>query len=194
MKKLILIFATICLSSIYNFNQAQTSINTQTSDGIQVLGFGGPLVEFSATNGGLGFFTGGGGAVTLNGFFVGGYGMNLRNNISQSIDNQIFNLHFEHGGFWLGYMFPNTKKVTFSLSSKIGWGEVGFLRDNQLNFIKRNAFVFTPEVSVEIKVARFFRIGAGAMYRLTDKLESPLLQNNNLNGWGGNLTLRFGWF
>jgi hypothetical protein len=189
MKKQILIFVTICLSSVYNLVSAQSE-----SDGIQVLGFGGPLFEVSSINGGAGFFTGGGGAVTLNNFFIGGYGMNLRNNVSQTLDNQTFNLHFEHGGFWLGYMFPNSKKITFSVSSKIGWGEVGFLRENQLNFIKRNTFVLTPELNAEIKISRFFRVGVGVMYRLTDKLESPLLKNSNLNGLGGNLTLRFGWF
>jgi hypothetical protein len=186
MKKSVLIFAIICLSASCNFVKAQ--------DGWQVLGFGGPIFEFSNVNGQVGFFTGGGGGATIKGFFLGGYGMNLRSNIRQNVENQTYNLRFEHGGFWLGYTFPNTKKVSLNLSSKIGWGEVGFLQGNQLNFIKQNTFVFTPELNAEIKIARFFRVGAGLVYRLTDRLESPLLKNTHLNGFGGNLAFRFGWF
>lgn len=192
MKKAVLIITIICIANVYA--SAQTNLALTESKEIQVLGFGGPLFEISNINGSVGIATGGGGAITLNGFFLGGYGMNLRSNISQFVDNQEVRLHFEHGGFWLGYMINNSKKITWSLSSKIGWGDVGFLQDNQLNFVKRNALVFTPELTAELKIARYFRICAGFSYRLTEKLESPLLKNNNLNGIGGNLTLKFGWF
>jgi hypothetical protein len=152
------------------------------------------LFEFTSTNGSLGFSTGGGGAVLVKGFFLGGYGLNLRSNISQKLDDQNFNLEFEHGGFWLGYIHDKSSRFTFSISSKLGWGNVGFGNDNQINIIKRNAFVVTPEVTAELRVADFFKIGLGLVYRVTDELDSPLLENQNLNGFGGNISLKFGWF
>ncbi|MCB0644395.1 MAG: hypothetical protein KDC44_22275, partial [Phaeodactylibacter sp.] len=91
-------------------------------------GFGGPIVEFSQINGEVGTDVGGGGALILNSFFIGGYGMGTTfPNIN--VDNKNYTIDFGHGGFWLGYAYKSPKLVHLYGSARLGWGGIQLEED-----------------------------------------------------------------
>lgn len=55
-------------------------------------------------------------------------------------------------------------------------------------------FVLEPGVAVELNVLKFMRISTGASYRVTSDFNITGMQDNNLNGFNFDLSLKFGWF
>ncbi|NJO01938.1 MAG: hypothetical protein HC880_09820 [Bacteroidia bacterium] len=167
---------------------------------IKISGFGGPILEWSQVDGDLGFMVGGGGAVLLNHFFVGGYGVGLANDLQRDIDGEAMYLDFGHGGLWLGYDFNANKLLHLTLSSKIGWGNLalneddGFRNDDFGNDIEDQVFVFTPELAAELNVTRFFKVSVGGGYRLVSNVDLHSFKSRDFASPVGTLTLKFGWF
>lgn len=54
-------------------------------------------------------------------------------------------------------------------------------------------FIINPGVNVELNLFRFMRLAAGVNYRLSSDYYLDGVKNN-LNGLGGNVTLKLGWF
>ncbi len=191
MKNLILFFA-LFLSSLTLFGQQQETLFGKSN----VVGaFGGPIVEYNFANNNTQVSVGGGGAVIIGDFFLGGYGMGTTN--PSWIDNvDPFKVELGHGGFWIGGTFPSHKLVHFFSSAKIGWGAVNirFYDDNVR--IDDNVFVLEPEAGVELNIFRWFRIAATANYRWVDGINPAItgVDRNYYNGFGANLTFRFGGF
>ncbi|MFT4971725.1 MAG: hypothetical protein ACI9XO_000463 [Paraglaciecola sp.] len=165
--------------------------------------FGGPIFEFTALNDEVNTATGGGGAIILNNFFVGAYGM--KNSKIDGFDfntasEQFTDIRFKHGGFWLGGTPLQSKAVHPYFSGRIGWGNTSYSRvdlssSEEVQFLKDEIFVLTPEVGVEFNIFRFFRIAVTADYRYVSGVEDANpLTNKDLSTFGGAITLRFGSF
>ena len=165
---------------------------------LSISGMGGPFMQFTAVAGEFGHMMGGGGAVLLNDFFFGGYGLGLTNSIPDYVnDNTGYNLSLGHGGFWLGYTLFGNRPIHLSVSSLIGWGEFGITRDNEYYpFIRDNIFTLSPTIEVEVNLTKYFRIGAGASYNLYAMVDESLhnYRSSDLSSPGGFLSFKFGWF
>ena len=191
MKNWILIFA-LCLTGSSLFGQQQETLFGKS----RVIGaFGGPIVEYNFANDNTQVSVGGGGAVIVGDFFLGGYGMgSTGQNWIEGVEP--YEIDLGHGGFWVGGTYPSHKLFHLFSSVKIGWGAVGikFFDDNAT--VADNVFVLTPEAGIELNIFRWFRIAASANYRWVDGINPALagVNRNYYNGFGCNLTFRLGGF
>lgn len=191
MKNWILFFA-LCLSGLSLFGQKQETLFGKS----RVVGaFGAPIVEYNFANDDTQVSVGGGGAVIIGNFFLGGYGMGSTNNTWIN-DVEPFKIELGHGGFWVGGTYPSHKLVHFFSSAKIGWGAVNieFYDDNVR--VDDNVFVFEPEAGIEVNIFKWFRIATTAHYRWVDGINPTVagVDRNYYNGFGANLTFRLGGF
>lgn len=162
-------------------------------------GFGGPIVEFSQINGEVGTDVGGGGALILNNFFIGGYGMGTTFP-EIKVENKNYTIDFGHGGFWLGYAHRSPKLVHLYGSARLGWGGIQLKEDPDQDdeFAKYDdaIFVLTPELGVELNVTQFFKIAATGGYRWVADVDGlpGELDSSSFSSPVGTLTFRFGGF
>ena len=197
MKKVIFlaILMTVNLTAFSQEKEYQTIFDNQD---LRISGLGGPIMQFTGVAGEFGFMMGGGGAVMLNDFYIGGYGLGLTNSIPDYVnDNPSDRLYLGHGGFWLGYSLFGERPIHVSISSLIGWGEFGITQfDGYYPFIRDNIFVLVPTLEVELNLTRYFRIGVGATYNLYTMVNEDLhgYRSSDLSAPGGFLSFKFGWF
>lgn len=165
---------------------------------LRISGMGGPFMQFTSVAGEFGHMMGGGGAVLLNDFYFGGYGLGLTNAIPDYVnDNTNDRLTLGHGGFWIGYSLFGDKPIHLSISSLIGWGEFGIMQyDGYYPFIRDKIFVLSPTIEVELNLTRYFRIGAGATYNIYTLVDENQhgYASSDLSSPGGFLSFKFGWF
>lgn len=165
---------------------------------LRISGMGGPFMQFTSVAGEFGHMMGGGGAVLLNDFYFGGYGLGLTNAIPDYVnDNSNDRLTLGHGGFWIGYSLFGDKPIHLSISSLIGWGEFGIMQyDGYYPFVRDKIFVLSPTVEVELNLTRYFRLGAGATYNIYSMVDENLhgYRSSDLSSPGGFLSFKFGWF
>ena len=156
-------------------------------------GFGGPFIEIGAINGQVGASVGGGGAVTLDEFFIGGYGQGT-SYPDLTIDNQSWNIRYGHGGLWFGYVGPNYKLLHFYSSFKLGWGRARLQREIAGD-INDRVFVLTPEIGAEVNLTEFFKLSFTGGYRWVNGISQlPNLNNGDFSSPVGIITFRFGSF
>lgn len=159
----------------------------------RISGFGGPTMSFTTINDEFAFMMGGGGGVIINNLFLGGYGEGLSNTLNPDAENDIRNLEFEHGGFWVGYEFAHQRMIHPVLSTRIGWGNIKVNKENQ--GLTDNVFVIVPTVSAEINFTHFFKVNVGAEYRKTFNVNViEGLNNNDFSNVGVYMNFIFGWF
>ncbi len=189
MKKICLLFVSILFTGSLIAQKTQTLFSDENSYG----GFGGPIVEFSNINGITVGDVGGGGAFSVNNFFVGGYG--LGNNGSQvTIDDKNYDIHFNHGGFWLGYTFKQHHLFHLYTSARIGWGKTELKRNDE-KFYSDNLLALSPELGVELNVTNWFKVAFSGGYRNISGIDNlPELTDNDFTGAYGAITFRFGAF
>jgi hypothetical protein len=165
---------------------------------LRISGMGGPFMQFTSVAGEFGHMMGGGGAVLLNDFYFGGYGLGLTNAIPDYVNgNPNDRLTLGHGGFWIGYSLFGEKPIHLSISSLIGWGEFGIMQyDGYYPFVRDKIFVLSPTLEVEFNLTRYFRIGAGATYNIYTMVDESLhgYTGTDLSSPGGFLSFKFGWF
>lgn len=155
--------------------------------------FGGPILEIGKIAGETGADVGGGGALLINNFFLGGYGMGTSYPDAR-INNTNYNVRFKHGGLWLGYTLKEHKVAHLYSSVKIGWGRAQLRRDGETEFSDRH-FVLTPELGLEINVFDWFKLGLTGGYRWVNGINAlPDLNNEDFSSPVGILTFRFGGF
>ncbi len=171
---------------------------TMFSDLDRIGGWGAPIIEYTNLNKDVEVISGGGGALVLNDFYLGGYGMGTAN---FSLDNTLGeeSLKFKHGGFWIGYTPMQHKVVHPYTSVKLGWGKANYkltgFDEKELDSERSSIFVTTPELGLEVNVFSFFRIAATASYRWVNGFDGiGGFKNDDLSSFGATLTLRFGGF
>lgn len=198
MKKTLIIL--LVFASLVSLNaqdrEYQTLFSTQNT---RVSGLGGPFMQFTTVSGEFAFMMGGGGAVLLNDFFFGGYGLGLATTIPDYIGNNLNGTNNElvlsHGGFWIGYSFFADRAIHLSVSSLVGWGLLGTMpADSYYVNGRDNIFVLAPTVEVELNLTRYFRIGAGATYNLYSLVDLEGYSSSDISAPGGFLSFKFGWF
>jgi len=186
---------TVTLTLFAQEKEYRTIFDNQN---VRISGMGGPFMQFTSVAGEFGHMMGGGGAVMLNDFYFGGYGLGLTNAIPDYVnDNTNDRLSLGHGGFWLGYSLFGEKPIHLSISSLIGWGEFGIMQyDGYYPFVRDKIFVLCPTVEVEVNLTRYFRIGAGATYNIYTMVDQDMhgYTGSDLSSPGGFLSFKFGWF
>jgi hypothetical protein len=189
------IFLTTVLTVFGQEREYRTILDNQD---LRISGMGGPFMQFTSVAGEFGHMMGGGGAVLLNDFFFGGYGLGLTNAIPDYVnDHANDRLTLGHGGFWLGYSLFGDRPVHLSISSLIGWGEFGIMQvDGYYPFIRDKIFVLAPMLEVELNLTRYLRIGVGATYNLYAMVDENMhnYTGGDLSSPGGFLSFKFGWF
>lgn len=193
MKKL-LITLTLAIMAVGMLSaQTQTLFNRTRVVG----GFGAPIVEIGLSDN-YNTAIGGGGAVLINSFFVGGYGMaSLDFEELLTDDGDLESVELAHGGLWLGFSFPSDKLLHFYGSTRIGWGAIDIAVDRRSNADLDQVFVLTPEIGIELNVTRWFRLAGTIGYRYLDGANedaNALYTNDDFRGSFAGITLRFGGF
>lgn len=193
MKKLIFSIA-FSLIAVVTFAQHETLFNKAKVRG----GFGGPIYTTSL-NSKLSpdYLVGGGGAIIINNFFLGGYGLGSVDVEKLITDNDIEILDMGHGGLWLGATFPAYKVVHGYASTRIGWGAMNIRFDDpdQNPFTDKDRIrVIEPEVGLELNVFQWFRVAGTVGYRWTTGITNDSINEKDFSGAFAGLTLRFGWF
>lgn len=187
-----LLFLVLNISIILNA-QDQTLFGKNEITGA----FGGPFFEYGTVDGDFGTAAGGGGAVVLRNFFIGGFGVG-GDYSDKFINNQRYDTNLGYGGLWLGYVYPSDKLLHLYSSLKLGWGSAKLDPkddDDQLETYKDPIFALTPEIGFEINVFKWFRIAATGGYRFVAGIDNlPQLSNDDFNNFNFGLTLRFGKF
>jgi hypothetical protein len=186
-----IIISALMILVLGQLRAQDSDIQTIFSGSTRVSGFGGLMMSFTTVNGHFAHMMGGGGAVLLGDFFIGGYGEGLTNSID--LEGSPYKLEFGHGGFWTGYSFLANKPLHPTVSAQIGWGSVAERQDFTTVGTPDNVFVFNPAVEMEMNFTRFFRLGVGLHYRIVTGA-SRILSNAELSGPGASLVFQFGWF
>ena len=190
----------MCLFTVQLFGQSD---QTLFNDVKRVGAFGGPIFEYSSLDEDLETATGGGGAFVLDDFFLGGYGIGDVEFNKEGMNGVVKTnerVKFKHGGFWIGYVPMQHKVIHPYASVRMGWGKARYLETEtvgggELQDLKDNIFVLSPEAGIELNVFSFFRVSATATYRLVNGVDDvPNYSNSDLSSFGAVLTLRFGGF
>jgi hypothetical protein len=166
-------------------------------DNIKIGAFGGPIMSFTVIDGQFSHMMGGGGGLMIGGFYFGGYGQGMTNNIRANTNNDNDYLGFGHGGFITGFTLFGSKAVHPTLNALIGWGNVSIEnRIDETTIEQDGVFVFEPSLQVELNLTKFFRVAIGGGYRLVSSLDMDNYgyKNNDFSGFSGQLALKFGWF
>ena len=156
-------------------------------------GFGGPYIEVGSINGQVGADVGGGGALMLDEFFIGGYGQGT--SYPDAMINDIDrNIKFSHGGLWFGYVKEQYKLLHLFSSLKLGWGRARLRAEDEPDESDR-IFVLTPEIGIEVNLTDFFKLSLGGGYRFVSGVSKlSELDNGDFSSPVGILTFRFGGF
>ncbi len=172
------------------------SQETLLNRGIRVGAFGAPIVEFSDLDGSFGVSVGGGGAIMIEHFFIGGYAMGSTHDILQDIDADEYDVTLAHGGIWTGFDLMPSELIHMTANFRAGWGVLLFGLDNDFSDydFEDRIFTLTPELGIELNVTRFFKIAATGGYRWVKDVDTKPYEGNEFDSFTGSLVLKFGEF
>ena len=182
--------------STANAQQAETLFTGDVSHG----GFGGPALKIGSVAGSTGIWLGGRGGWIINldpehTISLGGGGYGLVSDHRVPGDDELFALN-GYGGFILEYTHKSYRIAHFTVTTLIGGGGL-MLRDSDFENVHDdmdNYFVFEPGVNAEVNVTNFFRVSAGATYRITSGISRFGFSDSDFSGLNGMVTLKFGKF
>jgi hypothetical protein len=152
-----------------------------------------------------------GGIIINHNFSVGlaGNGIMTTNDLRFSGINDTADVYLYggHGGLKLEYRLNPLKQVNIAFPLLIGgggaaystWGPNEWYHSNyhdqhDASYIWDSYFVIEPGAAVGINLLKFMRLDAGVSYRYTAGLDLPETNNDLLNGFNVNLSLKFGRF
>lgn len=101
-----------------------------------------------------------------------------------NIENQEFDMKWNP--MMVGYGFKNYKAIHPQIGVDFGGGKVKF------GDVNDRIFVVQPTAGVEINVLRWFHIGLDGGYRFVNDSSVPGLSDQELSGWFGQASLKFG--
>ena len=192
MQKLSFLLATACFFLMGNLQAQHETLFNQA----RVIGaFGGPITEFGLGND-LNTSVGGGGALVINSFFIGCYGLAAADFDRLYEEGDLEVIDIGHGGIWLGGTYQPHRLVHLYGSARIGWGAINIDLDDNVPYRDLDKiFVMTPEIGVELNLTRWFRIAGTVGYRnVTGVNEDRGLKGDDFSGMIAGVTARFGWF
>jgi len=182
--------------SASNAQEAETLFTGDVSHG----GFGGPAVKIGPVAGETGVWLGGRGGWIINlgpenAISLGGGGYGLVTDHEAPGEDGLFALN-GYGGFILEYTNKSYRMAHFTVTSLIGGGGL-MLRDSNFDDVEDDVdsyFVFEPGLHAELNVTHFFRVSAGATYRITSGINRFGFSDSDFSGLNGVITLKFGKF
>lgn len=189
-------------------NQQETIFDNPTAVG----GFLGMNTLFTEINKQEAMLVGGSVNMVLNhGFNIGfeGYGMvsDVKSPNINPITNRPYQLQMGYGGLKLEPVIASKKMVHITIPILLGAGGLGESNDHFLNYdpddpdhhdyhIRNTDFFFVaqPGINVEANLFKNMRVAVGANYRKLSNLDLGEIRNEDMEGFSGTLSLRFGWF
>jgi hypothetical protein len=157
----------------------------------------------------MGLLVGGRGGWIINSSFSiggGGYGLVTSpkiNDYPTFYDDSSAYLRVGWGGLFLEYINSSNKLIHFTVNALVGAGGASYTRsfhdgmnwDNSGWVYESTLFlVVEPGATVDLNVAKFFRISLGASYRFVSGVELSRTANKDLSGPSANLAFKFGKF
>lgn len=162
-------------------------------------GYGAPVVKVALVNGSGGILLGGKGAWIIDRTIgIGGGGYILVSNVSAQLADSSGQrrMMLSYGGVVFEYTMAPDRLVHPTFEVLVGGGAIGHEQDPFYNPRPRldGFFILEPGVTLNFNATSFFRIEAGASYRIVQGLSSALSTNSDLSGMTANLALKFGSF
>jgi hypothetical protein len=149
--------------------------------------FGDLMDEFAA-------FAGGRAAVLLKRrvyLGLGGAGLATDNaRIAGPIPGTTSALRMGYGGILIGYVIPTRSLVQITTDVLVGAGGISLEDQDQDDAI----FIFEPSLGVELMLSRVARLGLGAGYRFVGDTDLAGIDDSDLRGLTGTVSVRVGWF
>ena len=184
------------LLSLTVLAQEKTLFNGELQNG----GYGAFFTKIGAINGQTGVFIGGQGAWIINHkLALGGKGYGL---ISPHDVTGLENVKMEFGcwGGLIEYIIASDNLIHLNASTMIGAGQVRYsVKDyrydhNEVDWSPDALFIIEPGLDAELNIHKNFRICLGAYYRIASGVNYADLTNSDLNGFSGQITMKFGVF
>lgn len=209
MKKTIILLLAFAFQQ--TFAQEQTLLSSsEYSSG----GFGAPVLKYTTLNNQSSLLMGGRGGWVLNhSLSIGGGFYGLASEVPVDvIESDIFskdldNLQFMYGGFEIEYIFAPLSIFHVSVYTLLGMGNISYRNISQDNFDDYNNgyhmdnlftgnhfFVAEPALNIEVNVTTFFHLALGASYRYTNGANYQAISDDDVSGFNGMLTFKFGKF
>jgi hypothetical protein len=164
-------------------------------------GFGGPIFRVTSVAGETMPLFGGGGALLIDRRFAiggAGFGGTQRVGTRLATPDGRGEMDFGYGGLTLEVIARPSRLVHATMGVLLGGGSVSVWPDDLRPRNRRDSDdsfgVVEPQVTAELNVTRWFRMGASVAYRATIGAEVPRLVDDNLSGVSGGLVFRFGAF
>jgi len=209
-KPLILVFLILLSSGISaqeNKNEYKTIFPSNKEHRVDHGGYGAFNVGYTNIDGKSAIQMGMRGAWVIDHHIALGLaGNGFFNNLSKTEDLNGYYLAGGYGGFYFEPIIAPNSSVHVSFPILIGGGGVSTIPQNYLDgdfndFVYNYDFyfVFEPGVEIEFNLARFFRLGVGASYRLTNGVIlnyplSPDIPKEVLNAVNFYVIFKFGKF
>ncbi len=195
------ILIALAMSSVAASAGAQ-EVQTLLGSDIRNGGFGGPVVKFTEVADEFGVLIGGRGGWIINDSFVigaGGYGLVNEENFDDFFDDDgnRWELLMGYGGLELEYIVRPHEVAHVSLSVLIGAGGTMWERYGGPHDWEDDVdafFVTEPGLNAIVNVTKHLRIGFGGSYRFVGDVELISLDNSDIGGPAGVLTIKLGGF
>ena len=171
-------------------------------------GYGAVELKTTQIQGELGLLVGGRGGWIINSSLSlggGGYGLVTTHSINDykpPFDTTAY-LRVGYGGAFIEYINNSNKLIHFTVNTLIGAGGASYTKsyhdgmnwnDGGWAYESTPFFVVEPGATIDLNVAKFFRISLGASYRFVSGVELSKTLNKDIAGPSANLTFKFGKF
>jgi len=146
------------------------------------------------------FFGGRGGWIINHSIIIGGGGYGMVNDLDAPDDELDRVLDMGYGGFMIGYTFASHKKFHLHTNLLLGGGSLSLHEKDRDDYeddkdTKEDHFsVIEPEVSLDMNINTWFRIGVGASYRYVQGVSLLKMEDKDFSGANAVLNLKFGSF
>ncbi|ATL49439.1 hypothetical protein COR50_20920 [Chitinophaga caeni] len=204
MKKFVLALA-VTLAAMPLFAQQKMETLAGNSK-VRVGGYGAPSIKFTTLDDKFAVMLGGMAGVMLNSkvtLGLAGYG--LANKIETPKLNDTDPTEYWsmwYSGAVVDYTFSSNKLFHWSVGALIGGG--GIMKGNRFDdwdewegdrwHDASGFFVAEPQISAEMNITNYLRIGIGASYRLVRGSDTPGITDNKLSGPAAHFTIKAGKF
>ncbi len=166
-------------------------------------GYGGISIQYSVIDDNNSIVIGGRGGVILGHVFAVGFGgSGFINEYNYDVRTGLdYNLTGGYGGVFFEPIIAPNYPVHVSFPILMGAGGIAYTtidrdyNDYQYWVEDSEAFIIAePGAEIELNITRFFRFALFGSYRITNNFNIYTINNINLNGFSGGITLKFGKF
>ncbi len=196
-KTLIIVLGVIAAFCCMHPVQSQDKPDVLIGDDVRAIsGFGGPMFQLTQVGNKMAVMSGGGGAVIFNNMmYFGGYGLGLATDLEKTVDGIDYEVDYNHGGFFVGYIFKPIDVFHMGFSTKLGWGDISiYEKDDFTNGDHDNIFVFQPQIEGELNITQWFKLNGAVGFNGVVGVSNDFYKPIDFNRPQASLSLLFGWF